>query len=69
MTPTGIELEVCNDIARRQCQGIAKYGTTVAANPLELRAWLTHLYEELLDASVYTRRCIAEIDKAKDDMK
>lgn len=63
MTPTGIEALVCADIAQRQAQGIAKYGTTVAENPLELRQWLQHQYEELLDAAVYTRRAMAELDK------
>ena len=62
MTVQGIEAIVCADIARRQELGIAKYGTTVAQNPLELRAWLQHQYEELLDAAVYCRRAIAEID-------
>ena len=61
---TGTEALVCADIARRQAHGLAKYGTSVAANPLELRAWLVHLYEELLDAAVYTRRAIAELDAA-----
>lgn len=61
--PTGIEALVCADIARRQQVGIAKYGTTVAANPLPLRAWLQHHYEELLDAAVYARRAIEEIDR------
>lgn len=63
--PTGIEALVCADVARRQQQGLAKYGTTVAANPLDLEQWLTHLYEEMLDASVYTRRAIEELRKAK----
>lgn len=63
MTPTGIEALVCADIAQRQALGIAKYGTTVAENPLELRQWLQHQYEELLDAAVYTRRAMAELDK------
>ena len=62
MTVQGIEAIVCADIARRQELGIAKYGTTVEQNPLELRAWLQHQYEELLDAAVYCRRAIAEID-------
>jgi hypothetical protein len=60
--PTGIEAEVCRDIARRQQVGIAKYGTTVADNPLELRQWLQHAYEECLDQAVYLRRAIAEMD-------
>lgn len=61
-TPTGIEAAVCSDIARRQQMGIAKYGQTVADNALELRAWLQHAYEEHLDAAIYLRRAIAEID-------
>lgn len=69
MTPTGIEAIVCADIAARQQKGIAKYGTTVCANPLELREWLTHAYEENLDAAVYLRRAIAEIDAKMDDNK
>lgn len=61
-TPTGIEKIVCDDIARRQAYGIAKYGTTVADNPLTLREWLNHAYEETLDKAVYLRHAIAEID-------
>ena len=60
-SPSGIEAIVCRDIADRQRLGIAKYGTTVAQNPLELREWLEHQYQELLDAAVYCRRAMAEI--------
>jgi len=63
MKPTGIEAIVCDDIAMRQHLGISKYGTTVADNQLSLREWLQHQYEELLDAAVYCRRAIAEIDQ------
>jgi hypothetical protein len=62
MKPTGIEALVCEEIAQRQQLGINKYGTTVADNNLSLREWLQHQYEELLDAAVYCRRAIAEID-------
>ena len=58
----GVEAEVCADIARRQAFGKNKYGTTVAENPLSLRAWLHHAYEETLDKAVYLKRAIAEID-------
>ena len=58
----GVEAEVCADIARRQALGKNKYGTTVAENPLSLRCWLVHQYEELLDAAIYAKRAIAEID-------
>jgi hypothetical protein len=61
--PTGTEARVCADIAQRQAHGIAKYGTTVADNPLALRDWLQHLYEEQLDAAVYTRRAIEQINE------
>lgn len=61
--PTGIEAEVCQDIAERQQKGITKYHTTVADNPLSLREWLQHAYEETLDQAIYLKRAIAELDK------
>ena len=60
------ETEVCADIKRRQELGIAKYGTTIAQNPLELRQWLQHSYEEKLDDAVYMKRAIQELDKIID---
>lgn len=60
--PEGIEADLCAEIARRQQHGIAKYGTTVAENPLSLRAWLQHAKEEAMDQAVYLARAIAEID-------
>lgn len=59
----GIEASVCIEIARRQEMGIAKYGTTVADNPLSLLEWMQHEYEEQLDAVVYKRRQIAELER------
>lgn len=63
-TPTGTEADVCRDIAQRQAFGIAKYGKTVADNPLTLRKWLQHAYEECLDQAVYLRRAMAELPPA-----
>lgn len=60
---TDIEALVCEDIADRQERGIAKYGATVANNPLTLRQWLQHAYEECLDQAVYLKRAMAEIDR------
>lgn len=60
--PTGIEAEVCNDIAKRQEIGIVKYGTTLADSPAGLRYWLQHAYEETLDKALYLKRAIAAID-------
>lgn len=62
---TGTEKRVCEDIEKRQALGLQKYGTSVEQNPLLLRDWLQHQYEELLDAAVYCRRAIEELDNAK----
>lgn len=56
------EQQVCDDIKDRQRLGVAKYGTTVADNPLSLCEWLQHAYEECLDQAVYLRRAISEIE-------
>lgn len=61
-TLSGIEARVCEDIAERQQKGIAKYGLTVAENPLPLKEWLQHAYEETLDNAIYLKRAIAEMD-------
>lgn len=63
LEPSGIEAQVCADIARRQQLGIAKYGVTVAQNPLSLREWLEHAYQECLDQAVYLKRAMEEIDE------
>jgi len=57
--PTGIEAQVCADIAARQRLGIAKYGVTVEQSPDDM---LQHAYEEALDLAVYLK---AEIEKRK----
>lgn len=56
------EQQVIADIQQRQQRGLAKYGTTVAENPLPLREWLQHQYEELLDAAIYCKRAMQEMD-------
>ena len=61
--PHGIEALVCADITKRQNLGMKKYGISVENNPLLLKAWLNHAYEETLDNAVYLRRAIAEIEK------
>ena len=62
MTATGTEAGVCEDISRRQRMGTVKYGRTVRDNPLVLKAWLRHAYEEALDMAIYLKRSIEEID-------
>lgn len=61
-TPEGIEALVCADIAERQQKGLTKYRVSVADNPLSLREWLEHAYQECLDQAIYLRRAISEID-------
>jgi hypothetical protein len=63
---SGVEAAVCEDIARRQRVGMNKYGISVADNPLDLRQWLNHAYEECLDQAVYLKRSIAELDRQND---
>lgn len=60
---TDTETAVCDDIKRRQQFGIHKYGRTVAQNPLTLRQWLQHAYEECLDQAVYLKRAMQEMDE------
>lgn len=55
---TGTEAQVCQDINDRQQHGLAKYGISVRDNPLTLRQWLQHAYEEHLDAAVYLKRAM-----------
>lgn len=69
MTATGTEGRVCDFIAERQAMGIAKYGTTVSANPLHAGQWLQHFREELADALVYATRLQEEVNRLLDDGK
>lgn len=69
MSATGIELEVCKDIERRQALGLQKYGTTVLDNQLPFIAWLQHAYEETLDNAVYLKRAMHELKQRGDDGK
>lgn len=69
---TGTELKVCELIAERQKFGRAKYGTTVAENPLTKRQWLQHALEESMDLCIYLKRLCDEMDaeySARDDWK
>lgn len=46
----------------RSAVGLAKYGTTLAGNPGDLRYWLQHALEETLDHAGYLLRAIREIE-------
>jgi hypothetical protein len=60
---TGTEARVIADIAERQQRGVAKYGVTVEDNPLSIREWMQHCYEEMLDGAIYAKRCIEKMDE------
>jgi len=47
--------------------GIKKYGTTLDDNNLSLKEWLTHMMEELMDASLYANKMIMVLDKMDED--
>lgn len=61
---SGTEKAVCEDIAQRQKVGLSKYGKPVSDNPLDLKEWLQHAYEETLDKAIYLKRAIQEIDES-----
>ena len=47
---------VIDDLRRRESKGLETYGTTVDRTDLNQSEWMQHLYEELLDASVYLKK-------------
>lgn len=57
------EDEVCKKIQARAKVGKAKYGVTMERTDLNIVEWLTHLQEELMDASVYVERLIQDYKK------
>lgn len=62
------ETLVCEDIILRQGIGLIKYGQSVADNPLGLRQWLQHAYEETLDNAIYLKRAMQEIDAKEKEL-
>ena len=47
----------------RALKGFAKYGQTMERKDLDHLAWLKHLQEELMDASLYLQRLITDLEK------
>ena len=62
LTKDKIVLQVMNDLNDRSRVGIEKYNTTLERTDLELKDWLHHLLEELMDATLYLKRAIIEIE-------
>lgn len=44
----------------RSQTGIEKYGTTLEREDIDLKGWLTHLQEELMDATLYVEKLLHE---------
>ena len=57
--------EVISDLKHRELKGVETYNTTMDRTDLTQQEWLQHLYEELLDASLYTKKLIKTFDKLK----
>ena len=49
---------VIEDLRRRESKGLETYGTTMDREDLTREEWMNHLYEELLDASLYLKKLI-----------
>jgi len=62
-----IENKVIEKIADRAEIGFSKYGTTMERGDLSTVEWLTHLQEELMDATVYIERLIQEFSIIEED--
>lgn len=61
MTGDEIVDEVIADLERRSLLGQEKYGTTMSDNPLSLKEWLIHAYEENLDRGLYLKAAINKL--------
>lgn len=55
--------EVKDLFEQRSKIGIEKYNTTLERNDVDLLGWLTHLQEELMDATLYIQRLKSEVTK------
>lgn len=55
--------QVKEKFSERSETGIAKYGTTLERGDLSLLDWLSHLQEELMDATLYIQKLKNELAK------
>jgi hypothetical protein len=55
--------QVIDKFSTRSSVGIQKYGTTLDENKATLIEWLTHLQEELMDATLYIEKLKSELNK------
>ncbi len=50
--------KVVDKYKERSAVGIKKYGTNLDRNDLELKEWIIHLQEELMDATLYLEKIL-----------
>ena len=60
-----IVLKVMAKYHERSQEGIKKYGTMLTREDLKLTDWLTHLQEELMDATLYIERVMHDVKSIK----
>lgn len=60
-----IVLRVLSRFSERSQVGIKKYNTTLERNDLSALEWLTHLQDELMDATLYVERLKDEVKQFK----
>ena len=56
-----VVLAVMAKFAQRSATGLKKYGTPLTRKDLTLDQWITHLQEELMDATLYLERIKKDI--------
>ena len=49
----------------RAAEGFKKYGCTTERKDVDLLGWLKHLQEEMMDATIYIERTMADLTKAQ----
>lgn len=60
-----IEDQVAKKLLDRADKGFKKYGVTMERTDLNLRDWLVHLQEELMDATVYVEKLLEVVDNGQ----
>lgn len=63
MTTDKIVLTVIDDLNSRSEIGLKKYSTSLERKDIDLKGWLEHQYCELLDAALYCKRAIIELEE------
>jgi len=60
--------QVVNKFVSRSDVGFAKYGKTMIDDKSDIKVWLNHVQEELMDATLYIQRLKIEIDDVLEDL-